>query len=124
MNGKEIEAIAQAMNVAGIRLTARYEPIGCDFCLKPSDISDFLSDRFAFFARECGLSREEYLEWRKFIRSGAPCLHSGRGISCGKTIAGASSCTPQEYFIKKRKGLLLCSSHLRKMRKEGSQPPS
>ncbi len=61
MGDKELQLIAKRLIDAGIHLNATYEPIGCLFTLKLSDLPGFLADRDLFFATECGMDKTTYL---------------------------------------------------------------
>ncbi|TFG79465.1 MAG: hypothetical protein E4H20_11970, partial [Spirochaetales bacterium] len=73
MTDQEITQAAKQFIDSGIQLDAIYEPIGCMFCLRASDVGPFIRDRDTFFAYECGLSKAEYMEWKIFMASGRTC---------------------------------------------------
>lgn len=114
MQDEVILQLLKELNAKGIQLHAIYEPIGCDFCLKASDVPAFLKDRIQFFASECGLSREDYVEWREYVKSGCHCGASIKTGTCSRQINSWRTLKPHEYFERKKAGTLLCSRHLPK----------
>lgn len=112
MEDRNLVELATRLAAAGVQLTANYEPIGCPFGLKPSDIPLFLSDRDAFFARECAVEPELYREWRAFAAAGCRCTAKrSDGGACRNGVRGAATLSPQEYARRKAAGDLTCARH-------------
>ncbi len=114
MGDKELIELAKKLIDAGIQLNASYEPIGCMFTLKLSDLPGFLEDRDSFFAAECGLVKEVYLGWKAYVRDGCLCTAEGSKGRCKSQAAKTSEISPQEYALRMREGSLLCSRHAKK----------
>jgi hypothetical protein len=112
MNDQEIIRLAKTLVEAGIQLNAVYEPIGCMFCLRPSDLAPFLKDRELFFANECALEKADYTAWKRFISEGRPCAHRGHRGPCKRPAKDSRGISPQEYVRRRNEGTLLCSKHL------------
>jgi len=115
MGDKELIAFAKKLIDAGIHLNATYEPIGCLFTLKLSDLSAYLEDRDSFFAAECGLDKESYLGWKAFVREGCPCTADVQKGRCKSQAARTGNISPQEYALRMREGSLLCPRHAKKI---------
>lgn len=112
MKDQDIMALVMQMNSKGIQLSARYEPIGCSFTLKPSDVASFIKDRDGFFANECGLSREEYREWKKYMIEGRLCGAPTKSGTCKRPAKNSATLSPQEYHARKNDGTLMCGQHI------------
>ncbi len=115
MSDKDLLTLAKKLIDAGIQLNATYEPIGCLFTLKLSDLPGFLEDRDAFFAAECGLDKEVYLAWKAYIREGCLCVAEGQNGRCKSQAAKTHDISPQEYALRMREGSLVCSRHAKKI---------
>jgi hypothetical protein len=112
MNDTDLAQFAKALNKAGIQLQAIYEPIGCEFFLKPSDVAAFLNDKDAFFAAECGLSKADYVDWKRFIAGGCACTARRKdGTPCKRKAKGGEELSPQDYVERKKAGTLVCGFH-------------
>ncbi len=114
MGDQELLVLAKKLIDAGIQLNAIYEPIGCLFTLKLSDLPPFMEDKDSFFASECGLDKATYLSWKTYVREGCPCTVQGKRGPCKRQAAKTSSISPQEFALRKREGSLVCSRHAKK----------
>jgi len=114
MADQELIITAKKLIDAGIQLSAIYEPIGCLFTLKLSDLPDFMADKDSFFAAECGLDKAVYVEWKAFVRGGCLCTVRGRRGPCSSRALKTGDISPQEYALRMREGSLLCSRHAKK----------
>lgn len=112
MTDQEITQFAKKLMDAGVRLNATYEPIGCEFGLRPSDLVAYLQDRDAFFAAECGLEKDEYVAWKAFMKAGRPCAHHGGRAPCPRPAKASAGLSPQEFARRRVEGSLLCSRHM------------
>jgi hypothetical protein len=113
MTDREMIAFVKKLNDAGIQLIAEYEPIGCNFGLRAADLPHFLRDKNDFFASECAMSKQAYLEWKAFMRSGRPCQHKGRLGACARQVAKSAELSPGDYMTRRKLETLLCARHLR-----------
>lgn len=111
MTDKELAAAAKALIEAGIQLNAIYEPIGCTFGLRPSDLGPFMRDRDQFFADECAVSKDEYRAWRRFMAEGRPCSHIGDRGPCRGITRDSRGLSPQDYARRRAEGSLVCGRH-------------
>lgn len=119
MTDREVIAFVKKLNDAGIQLVAEYEPIGCNFGLKASDIPLFLRDKDEFFANECAMDKKDYAEWKAFMRSGRICRHAGKLGACAQQVAKSSELSPNDYVSRRKIGTLLCSRHLKEREERG-----
>ncbi|HOX92228.1 MAG TPA: hypothetical protein PLC54_04845 [Spirochaetales bacterium] len=112
MSDQEIQQLVKRLTEAGIQLNACYEPIGCQFCLRPSDVLPYLKDRDGFFAGECGIEKSDYQAWKRFMAEGRPCGAPTAKGSCSRPAKASADLSPQEYVRRRDEGSLLCYSHL------------
>ncbi len=112
MNDQELTRLAATLVEAGVQLNAVYEPIGCMFFLRPSDVAPYLKDRDLFFANECALDKADYVAWKRFMAEGRPCMHKGARGGCARPSKDSRGISPQEYARRRDEGTLLCSRHM------------
>ncbi len=120
MTDQEIVQFAKKLVDAGVQLNAVYEPIGCQFGLRPSDLVPWLKDRDGFFASECGLDKPEYVAWKDFMAHGRPCGAQTRSGPCRRPVKGSAGLSPQEFARRHAEGTLLCSRHLKPLERPGA----
>lgn len=112
MSDQEVLQLVKRLTEAGIQLNATYEPIGCQFCLRPSDVLPFLKDRDDFFAGECGMAKADYQAWKRYMAKGRPCGAPTAKGACSRPAKASSDLSPQEYLRRRNEGTLLCHRHL------------
>lgn len=112
MTDQDIIQFGKKLVEAGIQLNANYEPIGCQFGLRPSDLVPYLRDRDAFFAAECGMDKADYLAWKAFMNGGRKCGAKTRSGACTHPVKGSAGMSPQEFLSRREEDSLSCSRHL------------
>ena len=117
MTDQELTQFAKTLQDAGIQMHAVYEPIGCSFCLRPSDVAPFVRDRDGFFAGECALEKSTYVEWKEFMAGERKCSAATAHGGCGNVVKDSAALSPQEYARRKDEGTLLCAYHMSATRK-------
>ena len=72
-----------------------------------------IQDSDGFFALECGLSKEDYQDWKSFVKNGCRCPAQTRaGQQCRNLVRGYRELSPQRYVERRNEGSLFCASHL------------
>lgn len=109
---QQIQQVVHALNQNGIQTEAIYEPIGCSFHPSPQDIVAMIKDRDAFFAAECGITKEDYIAWKQFIAEGCRCTSQTRkGVQCRNRIRNYQDLSPQNFVKRRKADDLHCSVH-------------
>ncbi|AFG37804.1 hypothetical protein [Spirochaeta africana] len=112
INPQHITNVIRLLNEHGIQTAAIFEPIGCTFHPSPEDIIKMIQDSDAFFARECGLSKKDYQDWKAFLKTGCRCPATTRaGTQCAKRVKNFTELSPQRYVERRNQGTLFCAVH-------------
>lgn len=95
-----------------LHITTVYEPVGTMFYLKAPDVLKYIEDKDAFFAQECGVGKQDYLDWKAFLKAGGICSAVNKsGKRCTKKISDFEELTPSQYVKRLKKSTLKCAKH-------------